>query len=778
MDTDILLDNKDCLYDDFVEELNDYHWSSLLDAADASPSEILADAAPVLVSLTSPAPSIKSSPAESSTSDSGSEDDSKNGSISPSARQSSQSPYDWMSSFDEEPPNHLKLEDVELFLQKTDTPYDRLPKGTILKSSPVERDGPFMAIENGVIKGVKQENDNFDVPLNIPDIKSTSSVPLVNGNNYLQNAYFNVVNENSSNNIVKGNQQVMLLNEQIKLVVDPKEVFGMVKKPNILMKKSSVVIPTEITNGGKIAISPLSQNKLNSPSYQIQVSPPRSNVVISPKPVVIKQEISPTATVQNGLPSLSDTNKLNIDMSKLTEAEIRAVKKQQRMIKNREAASQSRQKKKEYVTALEHQLTLAQQEILRLRMENEQLRDQLEMNNKTRKIPRIDAPILLPKKNIALIFAMVFMISLNWNFLGWNSKPIIGPTSPERSTRHLLWSVDNSNDVSSDNDNILNGTYGTDCQNVTNLNDVSINQTESIRIARELNRWIKGGKTLNWTFNAPRKKREAYMNEKSNDGFLETYKMFHKLNIDGTFVDFTNRNQARNVREKSRLRRLRRIRDIDFPDDSVMDYSRLYHKAIRKSVDAFNMDDLSEWNAFLEALQRRDDTFYVVGVGKGEHLLLPAVSHNTTRPPKMALILPARSGNDSLTKDHVTLMQIECSVVNTSLMKLKSDALPESIRKKSNKEVKSPMNVSLSENKSNNIIRRTTKDSVDASLSSISYNSSNNISNYSINLDKRKNDDNIDSRKDDLFVHYLFSKYEESKNSMKYTKGKLRNTAN
>lgn len=121
--------------------------------------------------------------------------------------------------------------------------------------------------------------------------------------------------------------------------------------------------------------------------------------------------------------------------------------------------------------------------------------------------------------------------------------------------------------------------------------------------------------------------------------------MFNKLNIDSNLIDFTSRNQGKNTREKSRLRRLRRSKDLDFADNAVIDYDRLYQKPIRKSVDDFNMDDFGEWNALLQALQRRDDTFYVVGVGKGEHLLLPAVSHNVTRPPKMALILPARNGN-------------------------------------------------------------------------------------------------------------------------------------
>lgn len=63
---------------DFLDQFtNEYQWSSLLDATDASPSEILADAAPILMLPLSPVLSTSSSPNESSNSDSGSEDDSK-----------------------------------------------------------------------------------------------------------------------------------------------------------------------------------------------------------------------------------------------------------------------------------------------------------------------------------------------------------------------------------------------------------------------------------------------------------------------------------------------------------------------------------------------------------------------------------------------------------------------------------------------------------------------------------------------------------------------------
>ncbi|XP_075988063.1 bZIP_ATF6 domain-containing protein ATf6 isoform X2 [Anticarsia gemmatalis] len=759
MDTDILIENKDCLYgEDFLDQLlsNDYKWSSLLDATDASPSEILADAAPTLIPPISPILSIKSS-ISSSNSDSGSEDDSKNSS-SPSVRQSSQSPIDWTSNFNEEPANNLNLEDIELFLQKAvPEPVKPPPTKPYTNGVSTERNGPVVAIENGVIKGIKMETEDCDNDL------SNSYTKVHKGNGYHQNSYFKVVNENTNGNI--SNDKQIVVNGQIKLIVEQKKVPSILKRTSSVVKAPSIIIPAESTKGGKIAISPLPQAKFNGANdVQYKVTSPRSSVVINPKPVVPSNTNGTTPQiVQNHVIPLVENDapsSPNMDLSNFSEAEIRAIKKQQRMIKNRESACQSRQKKKEYVSALEQQLLEAQQEIARLRLENKLLRDQLEGNGRSRKVPRLDASLLIPKKNIAVIFAMVFMVSLNWNVLGWNAKPFIGSPAPHHNTRHLLWSEDNAVDINSDD--ITNTTYPTDCQNGTLKVSDFINQTESIRIAGELNRWIGGGKTLNWTYDVPRKKRQTYLSEeKINGGLLETYRLFNKLNLDSNLIDFpTIRNQAKTVKDKSRLRRLRRNKEIDFADNAVIDYDTLYRKPIRKSVEDFNMDDLGEWNALLQALHRRDDTFYVVGVGKGEHLLLPAVSHNVTRPPKMALILPARTGNDSSMNGHVTLMQIDCSVVNTSLVKLKSDTLPESLRKHSANGGTEAVPETKRENTTSDY-KVNVKEKLDAN---ILHNSSNSIKNYSNNQNLRQKE--IDIGKDDLFAHYLFSKHEGRKDNL------------
>ena len=45
------------------------------------------------------------------------------------------------------------------------------------------------------------------------------------------------------------------------------------------------------------------------------------------------------------------------------------------------------------------------------------------------------------------------------------------------------------------------------------------------------------------------------------------------------------------------------------------------------------------YESFFEAIERREDTFYVVSFS-GDHLLLPASSHNQTSRPRMSLLLP------------------------------------------------------------------------------------------------------------------------------------------
>ncbi|CAK1548199.1 unnamed protein product [Leptosia nina] len=644
MDTDILVNDKDNLYDFCLDEFNaECHWSSLLNSADASPSEILADAAPSLVPAVSPVSSIKSSATESSNSDSSSEDDTK----SSTSNISKPLKCDWnCDGLKGETLCQLKPEDVELFLQRSDK---ILGTAKQTSSNNLGKKVPVMSIENGVIK-----------VNGIGSFINPSSITTQSSKVTKQSSYFNVENENFHTTKKEDKEQII-----------PHQT----KVPNIIKTSCNpvMIIPSDLVtqarNTSKVAVPTLPQIVDPPNGFQINSPRPKCHITLSPRPVQAE------TIAENS----SDSSNSIIGLSHLSDADLKALKKQQRMIKNRESACQSRQKKKEYVTALEQQLLEAHQEIARLRLENKILKNQLESNGRSRKIPRLDSSILVPKKNIAVIFAMVFMLSLNFNILGWSSRPFVGPTTSHVGSRHLLWSEDSPENSLEYNQVNKTLEYGVDCQNSTTFEN--INQTESIRIAGDLERWIGGGKTFNRT-KPPRTRR--YVNEEQiNGGLLEAYNLFNKANFD-EYVDFPGASKnGKNIRDKARLRRLRRsMSEKEMEFENGMYYERLYN--IRNNKKEFNVNEIGEWQELLQALQRRDDTFYVVGVGKGEHLLLPAVSHNVTRPPKMALILPARSGNESVLSDHVTLMQIDCSVVNTTIVKLKSEALPKSLRKMKN----------------------------------------------------------------------------------------------
>jgi len=112
-----------------------------------------------------------------------------------------------------------------------------------------------------------------------------------------------------------------------------------------------------------------------------------------------------------------------------------------------------------------------------------------------------------------------------------------------------------------------------------------------------------------------------------------------------------------------------------------------------------SLPDRYLFDAFFEAIDKKDDTFYVVSFS-ADHLLLPATIHNNTIRPRMSLLLPAMPLNgNSITKKnyrlilfididliisetiqapphHVSMMQIDCEVTNTRLLHINEASIP------------------------------------------------------------------------------------------------------
>lgn len=197
-----------------------------------------------------------------------------------------------------------------------------------------------------------------------------------------------------------------------------------------------------------------------------------------------------------------------------------------------------------------------------------------------------------------------------------------------------------------------------------------VNQTESVRLATELSRWI--GELPEYynkskrTSTKPNFDLDSFSNYLFNDERIKT--LFNQL-----------RNEP-NKKEK----KIRRKTIVTSP--TVSSGRVPYAKGVepyKNKIQVYHGGDNDAMNyaELFEELRRQDDTFYVVSFS-GDHLLLPALAHNKTFRPKMSLMLPSVGYNGTYNPEYITLMQIDCEVVNTSLIQIKEKLIPKHLRNK------------------------------------------------------------------------------------------------
>ncbi|XP_033821221.1 cyclic AMP-dependent transcription factor ATF-6 alpha [Periophthalmus magnuspinnatus] len=379
---------------------------------------------------------------------------------------------------------------------------------------------------------------------------------------------------------------------------------------------------------------------LSQPSQVLHIQPAQAlaaNVVTMPtlsspeRPVPVTAP--PVVSVSLCAPSSDDDSKLS--------------QRQQRMIKNRESASLSRKKKKEYLLSLEARLKMALSENEALKSENGNLKRQLEGLLSENTGLKTTAP---KRRAVCLMVVVVFLV---FN-LGPTSLFQGGPgskldiVSTQHSGRHLLgFSSEAETEVVIGSEPQHPPSEMADSFEDKALMVVKdpiflrppppcqppVNKTKCMELAHELRGWVHRHEVQQ-----TKSRRMSNSNYKSARTILKTDE---KEASEIVTVQYTKTTEEKN-------------------SGSELQVYYAPHNT---------------YSHFFDELNRRPDTFYVVSFRR-DHLLLPATSHNKGQRPKMSVILPAMNINESIIRDFEVMMQIDCEVTDTRILHIRSSSIP------------------------------------------------------------------------------------------------------
>ncbi|XP_078263539.1 cyclic AMP-dependent transcription factor ATF-6 alpha [Rhinoraja longicauda] len=444
---------------------------------------------------------------------------------------------------------------------------------------------------------------------------------------------------------------------------------------------------TSVLSGKTIIIKPI-QNVMSILKQQpIRICPaPAGHPVVVSQPTVVQLQpqgslnshpvinvdggTSPVGTVPVRILTPANSSTMNENVS-VTNAiiptginnkkqDVNALRRQERMIKNRESACLSRRKKKEYLLILEHRLKSTLVENAKLKNENGSLQKQLqELMSENQQLK-----VTAPRRRAACVMALLVFMALSYGPARiWDSDSSALQTSVSSTlhNRHLLGISDESGaggyqETLTEGNSNRNGISISEKKDLMVVKDEPllfvqracqphVNRTESLRLVDELRGWVH---------------RHEVIRDKSRKGS----KMLHKLRTLSKPVDkktdvahYVTRNYT-DIDEKPHL------------DRNSGSELQVYYAPDKR------------YPNFFEAIRRRGDTFYLISFRR-DHFLLPAISHNKTTRPKMSLVLPAMNIDEHLInepKDHEVMIQIDCEVRATRIIHIKTSSIPAFMR--------------------------------------------------------------------------------------------------
>ncbi|XP_068447843.1 cyclic AMP-dependent transcription factor ATF-6 alpha [Clinocottus analis] len=382
---------------------------------------------------------------------------------------------------------------------------------------------------------------------------------------------------------------------------------------------------------------------LSQPSQVLHIQAPQAvtaNMVVFSQDRPVPVAAPPAVSVTLRAPSSDEDSKVG--------------QRQQRMIKNRESASLSRKKKKDYLLSLEARLNVALFENETLKSENGNLKKQLEGLLCENTVLKVTAP----KRRAVCLMVVLMFVMLNVGPMslfqgGPGSK--LGVISAQQGGRHLLgFSSEAETEVVMGPEPLARGPSemadSAEDKSLMVLKDPiflrppppclpPVNRTKCLELAHELRGWVH--------------RHEEHQNKSrrtSNSSHKPTrtiLKADNKESAQILTVQYTDTSEEKN------------------PGSELQVYYAPHHT----------------YSDFFDEINRRGDTFYVVSFRR-DHLLLPATSHNKGSRPKMSLVLPAMNINDSIIrdKDYEVMMQIDCEVTDTRIIHIRSSSIPPLLR--------------------------------------------------------------------------------------------------
>ncbi|KRX78290.1 Cyclic AMP-dependent transcription factor ATF-6 alpha [Trichinella sp. T6] len=332
-------------------------------------------------------------------------------------------------------------------------------------------------------------------------------------------------------------------------------------------------------------------------------------------------------------------------------------KVEQNKMRNRESSRQFRLRRKDYVTSLEAKISKLENENLLLKRENDALKSTVsnllfEMENlKLELASRLESTSTVtinesPKRRKDAVFVAVLLLMFTFNlspayFLSFTGKNT--GAFDEQLHVHLISSrLSDANLKKRSHGNfpdrvnrtkreILNQGEET-ASSYPCKSDSYLNKTETFRLTMELNRWAN---------------RHQY-NKKS---------------------DKKQGTKSRVQRAKSRVKNRSTDAIFAFKHDKK---SLKLKKMFSNGKMNWNYLKAVDWSHVLSALNRRNDTFYVVSLFK-DYFVVPAASYNRTTRPRISLLAPFMPFDDSVpvSFENIAMLQIECEVMNTQLLNLR-----------------------------------------------------------------------------------------------------------